>query len=271
MRTRHQAEYRALLERHRTVRGQIRNGGLPALERKAAYSVSAFERARELEMLREQQWTERESLTRPLTYREWVEMMARQGDEAAIAQLRGWAYAERRRHRRQREPEYRNRITGLLPDDRDPLPPKRARAMEDWDRQVDTATGNVDYRRQGERQFTDEGWALVFRSNEAESETMLAGLLLARQKFGPDIDVQGSENFRARTVMVVVEHRLDIRFGDAVLEAQRLKLLNLQAQQEELLRAARKARTAQSRRTARDPQRPPPKPGPEQSPDGPDR
>lgn len=270
MRTRHQAEYRALLERHRTVRGQIRNSGLPALERKAAYSVSAFGRARELEMLREQQWTERESLTRPLTYHEWVEMMVRQGDEAAIAQLRGWAYAERRRRKRPQEPDHRNRITGLSGDDPDPLPPKRARAMEDWSWQVDTSTGNVDYLQRGERQFTDEGWAVVFRSNDAESDAMLAGLLLARQKFGPDVDVKGSANFRERTVRLAIENRLDIRFGDTALEARRLELVRLQ-QQQERLRSLQKTRTVQPQRTAGGPPLPPQKLGHEPSPDGPER
>lgn len=276
MRIRHQAEYRGLLERHRTVRGQIRNSGLPVIERKAAYSVSAFERARELEVLREQQSEERANLTRPLTYREWVEVMARQGDEAAIAQLRGWAYAERRQHKRQQEPDYRNRITSLLRDDRDPLPPKRARAMEHWSWQVNTATGNVDYLHQGARQFTDEGWALVFRSNDAEADIMLAGLLLARQKFGRDIDVQGSEDFRERTVRLAVEHRVDVRFGDAMMEAQRLNLIRLLAQREEAerLRAVQKAKPLPPQRVASEPPRPAPSPEPLQpspSPDGPDR
>jgi hypothetical protein len=277
MRTRHQAGYRALLERHRTVRGQIRNSGLPAIERKAAYSVSAFERARDLEILREQQSEERANLARPQTYREWVEMMARQGDEAAIAQLRGWAYAERRRHKRQQEPNYRNRITGLIRDERDPLPPRRARSMEHWSWQVDTATGNVDYLRRGARQFTDEGWVVVFRSNDTEPDIMLAGLLLARQKFGRDIDVQGSEDFRERTVRLAVEHRVDVRFGDAMMEAQRLNLIRLLAQQEEAerLRAAQKAKSVQPRqRMVSEPPAPAPKPDlapPPPSPDGPDR
>ncbi|EIF28987.1 relaxase/mobilization nuclease [Burkholderia sp. Ch1-1] len=277
MRIRHLAEYRGLLERHRTVRGRIRNSSLPAIERKAAYSVSAFERARELEVLRAEQSGERANLARPLTYREWVEMMARQGDEAAIAQLRGWAYAERRQHKRQQEPDYRNRITGLVRDDCDPLPPKRARAMEHWSWQVDAATGNVDYLRQGARQFTDEGWAVVFRSNDAEPDIMLAGLLLARQKFGRDIDVQGSEDFRERTVRLAVEHRVDVRFGDAMMEAQRLNLIRLLAQQEEAerLRAVQKAKPLPPQRVVSEPPRPAPRPEPtplpSPSPDGPDR
>ena len=59
---------------------------------------------------------------------------------------------------------------------------------------------------------------------------MLAGLLLARQKFGPRINVSGSEDFRKRTAVLVVAQRLDIMFDDEVLEASRLQLMRLQLQ-----------------------------------------
>ncbi len=32
----------------------------------------------------------------PLSYRQWVEQMAVQGDSAAVSQLRGWNYRDRR-------------------------------------------------------------------------------------------------------------------------------------------------------------------------------
>jgi hypothetical protein len=98
---------------------------------------------------------------------------------------------------------------------------------------------------------------------------MLTGLLLARQKFGPRIDVTGGDDFRERTVMLAVEHRLDIRFGDAALEARRLSLVRLMQQQEELARAVQKARSMPPQRTVSEPRRPERKPEP--SPDGPER
>jgi Relaxase/Mobilisation nuclease domain/Large polyvalent protein-associated domain 7 len=269
MRTRHQDEYRTLLERHRHVRERIRSSGLSVPERKAAYSVSAFERAQELEALRERQSAEREALARPQTYREWVEMMAQQGDEAVIVQLRGWAYAERSRRKQPQVPERHNSIAGLFGDDMDPLPPNRAQVLENWTWHVDTKTGNVDYLREGGRQFTDEGWRVVFSTSDAEWDAMLTGLLLARQKFGPRIDVTGGDDFRERTVMLAVEHRLDIRFGDAALEARRLSLVRLMQQQEELARAVQKARSMPPQRTVSEPRRPERKPEP--SPDGPER
>ncbi|HEM7879390.1 relaxase/mobilization nuclease domain-containing protein [Burkholderia contaminans] len=246
MRTRHQTGYRTVLERHRRVREQIRASRMPRAERKAAYSVSAFERMRELEALREAQSAERDALTRPQTYREWVEMRAREGDEAAIAQLRGWAYTARRRHKTPVEPERRNRITGLFGDDSDPLPPTRAQVLADWTWRVDTTSGNVDYLRHGARQFTDEGWGVVFGSNAAQWDAMLAGLLLARQKFGPQIDVSGNDDFRERTVMLAVAYRLDVTFGDDILEARRMQLVQVQRRRDQ-------ARAQEAQRTPAQP------------------
>ncbi|AOJ87569.1 hypothetical protein WS87_13255 [Burkholderia sp. MSMB0856] len=271
MRTRHRNDYRALLDRHRQARERIRNSGMRSVERKAAYSISAFERARELEILREQQEEERAALMRPQSYREWVEMRAKEGDEAAIAQLRGWTYAARRRRKQPVEPERRNRITGLFGDDLDPLPPKRVRVMEHWTWRVDTASGNVDYLREGARQFTDEGWGVVFASNAAQWDAMLTGLLLARQKFGSTIDVSGSEEFRERTAMVVVTYRLNITFGDEALEARRKQLMQAREQCEHAREAQRTLPAPQPPRVVDRLPESQLAPNPERSSDGPER
>jgi hypothetical protein len=228
MRSRHQHEYRTLLERHQKVRERIRGSSLSSIERRAAFSVSAFERARELEALREQQAAERRVLKRPQTYRQWVELLAQQGDEAAIVQLRSWAWAQQRRRNHVSEPEHGNWIAATIREDMDPIPPARARVMENWTWRVETRTGNVEYQHQGDRQFVDEGWRVLFYSNDVQRDPMLAGLLLARQKFGSRIDVTGSEHFRERTAELAVTYRLDITFGDVALEAMRLGLIREQ-------------------------------------------
>ncbi|WP_421073648.1 TraI/MobA(P) family conjugative relaxase [Paraburkholderia sp. A2WS-5] len=230
--SRHEHEYRTLLERHQKVRERIRGSGFPAIERKAAFSVSAFERARELEALREQQSAERRALKRPQTYREWVGMLAQEGDEAAIVQLRSWAWAHERRRSQVPEPEHGNWIAGSIRDDIDPFPPARAKLMENWTWRVDPATGNVGYQLGGERQFIDEGWRILFDSNDVQRAAMVAGLILARQKFGSQIDVTGSEHFRERTAALAATYRLDITFGDVALEAMRLALIREQRQRE---------------------------------------
>jgi hypothetical protein len=104
--------------------------------------------------------------------------------------------------------------------------------MENWNWRVDTRTGNVDYLRDGERRFTDEGWAVVFASQSVQRDAMLAGLLLARQKFGSHLNATGDADFRAQTVALVVANQLDITFDDAGMEAQRMRLIQLQQAQE---------------------------------------
>ncbi|WP_343669720.1 TraI/MobA(P) family conjugative relaxase [Paraburkholderia heleia] len=237
MRSRHETQYRELLERHRLVRERIFRGELSSIERRAARSVAAFERARELERLREQQRAERGELAQAQSYRQWVEMLAQQGDEAALVQLYAWA--RRRTPRRVAQPVHGNWISAMHSSDAYPLPPGRAHVMENWTWRVDTANGNVHYLRQGEQQLTDEGWRVVFESNDARQDAMLTGLLLARQKFGPYIDVTGSEDFRQRSAMLVVKYRLDIRFGDTALEAMRLALIR-ERRQEAVARARQK-------------------------------
>jgi hypothetical protein len=273
LRHQHQDAYKTLLKRHREVREQIRHSDLSAVEHKAAYSISAFERARELEVLREQQQQERQTRNRPETYREWVERMAALGDEAAIAQLRGWAYAERRKQRITPQPSGPNWIasadSGSNTREADPLPPKRAQAMENWRWHVDTRTGNVDYLRDNERHFTDEGWAVVFASQTVQQNAMLAGLLLARQKFGPALKVTGSENFRNQTVALVVANRLDITFDDADMEAQRIRLIQLQQAQAKAQRERVQKTTEPVRQPQPDPVQRKPRSEPDRSDDGP--
>ncbi|PYE16569.1 relaxase/mobilization nuclease-like protein [Paraburkholderia silvatlantica] len=237
MRSRHETQYRELLERHRLVRERIFGEELTSIERRAVRSIAAFERARELERLREQQRAERGELARVQSYRQWVEMLAQQGDESALVQLYGWA--RRRTPRRVVQPARSNWISAVHSPDAYPLPPGRAHVMENWTWRVDTANGNVHYLRQGEQQLTDEGWRVVFDSNDARQDAMLTGLLLARQKFGPHIDVTGSEDFRQRSAMLVVKYRLDIRFGDTALEAVRLALIR-EREQEAVARARQK-------------------------------
>ncbi|WP_321891863.1 TraI/MobA(P) family conjugative relaxase [Paraburkholderia tropica] len=248
LRGRHRAEYRAMLMRHREVRERIRGSALPGPERKAAWSVAAFARARELESLLERQAGERAALGKPQSWREWVEMLAGRGDEAAIQQLRAWA----RRHVRGRTVQSppRNWFAAVGAQDIDPLPPAKAQVMENWAWRVDTSTGNVDYERRGERQFTDEGYRVVFSSQNVELDVMLAGLLLARQKFGRHIDVSGNAHFLERTAMLAALYHLDVRFGDPALEARRQMLVDERDEREKWLRKKRE-RDSHDREQAR--------------------
>jgi hypothetical protein len=130
----------------------------------------------------------------------------------------------------------------------------------------------VDYLREGGRQFADEGWRVLFDSNDAQWDAMLTGLLLARQEFGSRIDVTGDDDFRERTVMLVVAYRLDIAFGDNQMDTRRLELMLLQ-QGRTNARAAQKDGPAilQERPTGRSPEPRLERESEHPSPDGPER
>jgi len=227
------AERQIVVARHQATGMAIRTSSLPGLTRKALYSVNAFERARDLEELKAMQRERREArdhlMARPLTYREWIEEQAQRGDEGAISQLHGWYYADQRGRKRryggQIQPDYetrKDRWYGFMtqePGDIDPAPPRLALQQTTW--RVDRQTGNVRYYQQDEHVFTDSGRQVVFGSYRPDTDAMLAGLLFARAKFGRALDVVGDAAFGAKTVQLVVEHRLNIQFGDPGLEAQR--------------------------------------------------
>ena len=82
----------------------IRRGERDPLMRKLMYHVVEFEREKAMAALRIELKSERQKLSeegklRPLPYRSWVEQQALTGDKAALSQLRGWAYNEKRKNR----------------------------------------------------------------------------------------------------------------------------------------------------------------------------
>ncbi|HET9644001.1 MAG TPA: TraI/MobA(P) family conjugative relaxase [Burkholderiaceae bacterium] len=94
--------YADLREATRQRRLEIKTTVRDAAARKALYSVLAFEALRSRERLRQEIAQERNALradptNRRMSFRQWVEAEALKGDEAAISQLRGWAYADKRR------------------------------------------------------------------------------------------------------------------------------------------------------------------------------
>ncbi|HHN7083684.1 TPA: relaxase NikB, partial [Escherichia coli] len=73
----------------------------PAL-RKLHYHIAEVQRMQALIRLKEDIRDERQKLIAdgkwyPPSYRQWVEIQAAQGDRAAVSQLRGWDYRDRRK------------------------------------------------------------------------------------------------------------------------------------------------------------------------------
>ncbi len=186
----------------------------------------------------------REVRSRPLTYREWIEEQAQRRDEGAISQLHGWYNGHMSGKQRGRghmhrpiAPVGRDRWQGFMASesaDIDPAAPGHVLKQMRW--QVDRETGDVQYYQHDEHVFTDSGRRIAFSAQQPRQDAVLAGLLLARQKFGAALNVAGDADFKTKAVQLAVEHQLDIRFGDPVLEAQRQALELARKQTEDALR-----------------------------------
>lgn len=96
---------RQLLDHYRAVKADVRKTYKKPLLRKLMYRAAEFDQMKALAELRLQVRAERQmlvdkGLARPLPYRQWVEMEAYKGNAAAISQLRGFAYREKRQLRK---------------------------------------------------------------------------------------------------------------------------------------------------------------------------
>lgn len=96
---------RQLLDHYRAVKADVRKTYKKPLLRKLMYRAAEFDQMKAMAELRLQLRAERQMLTdkglaRPLPYRQWVEREAYNGDVAAVSQLRGFAYRQKRQRRK---------------------------------------------------------------------------------------------------------------------------------------------------------------------------
>lgn len=215
----------ALTDLLRAEREGIRRSGLNGNHRRALLSVAAFTAAAKRDELKVKFKAENAKLRKEKhpSYREWVADCAEAGDPAAIAQLRGFSYAEKRKGKHPQEPDVtdlqRPYFTTTSDSDLDPARPATLSERVTW--AVDRSTGAVNYTVNDQLAFRDEGRRITFNKdsrNDADSIEM--GLLLAKEKFGA-VAVHGGQEFRDRVLATAVERRLDVRFADPELEQQR--------------------------------------------------
>lgn len=89
------------------AKAHVRDTVRDPLMRKLMYRVAEFEKMKAMAELRLQLREERQTLKetgegRPLKWKSWVEREALKGDAAALSQMRGWAYREKRGARQQK-------------------------------------------------------------------------------------------------------------------------------------------------------------------------
>lgn len=204
----------AVTTTHKADRQRIRDSGASPLLRKALYSVAAMEAAQAREAAR---------ATRPeragvRSYRDWVADRAEEGDQAAIAQLRGWRSAEQRNY--QPVPD---RIMAASAWAMDPLAPAQAPLdVRRLAHEIDRRTGDVRYSLNRAHVFTDHGQAVAFSTaGTGDAHALASGILLAREKFGRTLALTGSEAFKGQAIRIMAERGMDVTLDDPALEQQR--------------------------------------------------
>ncbi|EKK2433434.1 relaxase/mobilization nuclease domain-containing protein [Escherichia coli] len=228
----------ALTEKHKSQRETIRTSGLSTEQKKALYSVAAFDTAAKRAELNETIKGEREAFRqeRPQSFREWTADRAQEGDRAAMRQVRGWAYQDKRTakdmHRADAQAERGPHLGTTDNEQHDPAKPRRVTDRVSW--AVDRKTGAVDYKVDDRDAFRDSGRRLDYtEQGRKDKDSIEAGLLLAREKFaGKALKVTGPDDFRERVLQTAIERKLDVRFSDKELEQRREAGLRQQSERE---------------------------------------
>ncbi|HFU8161337.1 TPA: relaxase NikB, partial [Escherichia coli] len=156
--------------------------------RKLHYHIAEVQRMQALIRLKESVKEERLSLIAegkwyPLSYRQWVEQQAAQGDRAAVSQLRGWDYRDRRsRNKDKRRTTNADRCVVLCEPGGTPLFNNVAKLEARLQK-----NGSVHFRdtRTGKNVCTDYGDRVVFyhhtdRNELAEKLDLIAPVLFSR-------------------------------------------------------------------------------------------
>ncbi|AKU21228.1 hypothetical protein ACZ75_06790 [Massilia sp. NR 4-1] len=173
-------------------------------DRKAQYSIIAFETLRARERLREQIQAERLQLRAAfqgsfLNYRKWVEQLAALGDAAAISQLRGWAYGTQRACERTagRVASQRNLICGDADQDPAAVPICDGVAFRvRRDGAICHRTG---------RGVIDHGGHIEVVGELVPDSVCQLALLLAYERFGTNCRVQGHPEFQQQVHQLMTE------------------------------------------------------------------
>ena len=170
------------------------------LLRKLMFRALEVEKMKDMAALRLQIRDERKALkempgSRPLSYRAWVEVQATGNDAAAISQLRGWAYREKRKNRTAAISD--NIILHSVADD---IRPSQIRG---YDTNVNR-DGAVVYSSGGKPVLLDRGLYLEVADAPAEKGKNLAmALHITGEKSGETVEVRGDKTFVQGTMQYI--------------------------------------------------------------------
>ncbi|WP_338322545.1 TraI/MobA(P) family conjugative relaxase [Pseudomonas savastanoi] len=196
------------------IKARIQN----PLDRKAFYSILAFETLRSREELKTKiQLLRRELRNDPsnkkLTFREWVEREASNGDPGAISQLRGFTYGDRRKANTEG-----NAI--IFAGDIDPTSSSNLFSAGTVRRD-----GAVVFRRaEGDPGFVDHGGKVSFPGGLLDDELLAHALDDTRARWERPIEIKGTPEFVDAALKALIERGYSGDLADPTLNA-RLKAL----------------------------------------------
>jgi len=200
------ARYAEITARKVEYRWELRETGLAP---QIATSLAAFRAAQERVDLRDAIANERAALKQEQhleqrqAWREFVTDRAHAGDDAAISALRGLRYREQRFER-----EHEMEIPNFALRGAGDAEPRFMRDLRDVDARVER-NGDVSYRwRDGGEAFRDRGPEIAFR--DTSDASIAAGLELARAKWGNEVTIHGSADFKERALRLAVERGMHV-------------------------------------------------------------
>ena len=209
----------------RRQRVEVRTTVADPAMRKAMYSIIAFETLRARDRLQREIRRERAALraepgNRRGTYREWVEQQAATGDAAAISQLRGFQYSEKRQIKDLAQALDNDGLDGIKYDeDVDPI----ARVLAGGFQYRARRDGSVVYRgKDGIEGFVDLGNRIdVLAKDSDNAGAIAAALAFAADKYGGAFELTGSEQFKRRAIEILVINKIEVRLKNNAQEALR--------------------------------------------------
>ncbi|MBV8042542.1 TraI/MobA(P) family conjugative relaxase [Pluralibacter sp.] len=192
--------FRELAAGYRIRKNNVRMTERDPLLRKLMFRALEVEKMKDMAALRLQIRDERKAMkempgSRPLSYRAWVEVQATGNDAAAISQLRGWAYREKRKNRTAAISD--NIILHSVADD---IRPSQIRG---YDTTVNR-DGAVVYSSGGKPVLLDRGLYIEVADAPAEKGKNLAmALHISGEKSGETVEVRGDKAFVQGTIQYI--------------------------------------------------------------------
>lgn len=200
--------------------------GLTGAGRKSALSLEKLRTATVKAEFTDARRALRKSIqpTQADAWRSFLQARAQDGSEEALAALRQLDDSVRA------APAQSFTGTIYLSDDDDEDEKKRRRRVRESSASIlkmlthwVEINGDITYSLDGRAVLRDEGRHLAVLDEQSE-EVIAAGLLLASEKFGPDLGLTGSPEFQRRVVAVAVAQGIAVKFVDPQLEAMRVQL-----------------------------------------------